>query len=108
MLALADHFQTDTGVKVVSTWEMPKIVKDVVVWFNDYAKAGKAQEQTMIVFAAALITRCAEEKGDFSPALMDELYEHAVFADLNLYKDDLEAILEKQEQVKNTLEAMSE
>lgn len=108
VLALADHFQTQTGVKVVSVWEMPSSVKDVVIWFNNYADAGKAQEQTMIVYAAALITRSAEDKGKFNEAAIDELYEHPVFADLNLYRDDLERILEKQEQVKNTLEVMSE
>lgn len=107
VLKIANRFERQLSTSVVRKWEMPTIVCDVVAWFHDYKKAEKAKEQTMIVIAGArFAAHFTESKG--KPMLSKEdLLADDVFADLNLYPEDVEALFEKSEAVKNTLGAMS-
>lgn len=107
VLALASCFERALSVKVVHFWEMPVVVCDVVSSFDQYQQAGKAKEQTMIVVAGA---RCAAHFTKEEGTIMlskDALLKDEVFADLNLYPEDIEKLLAKADSVANTLEAMS-
>ncbi len=106
-LKIANRFERLISLKVVKMWEMPTVVCDVVEWFHDYTKADKSKEQTMLVVAGAYFAaHHTESKGQ--PMLSKEkLLDKNVFADLNLYPEDIEKLLEKADDIKNTLEAMS-
>lgn len=107
VLKTANHFERQLSNNVVRTWEMPSMVCEVVDNFHDYSQAGKSKEQTMIVVAGTkFAARFTDVKG--KPKLSEEqLMAQDVFADLNLYPEDLENLKEKAEDVKSALEAIA-
>lgn len=109
MLELEQHFQRSLGISVVHQWEMPALVRDVVTWFDDYANAGKSAEQTMIVVAGAEFSRRFYKGTPLSKKITHEqLLKSPVLADLNLYPDDIEKLIEKEELISSAMEAMSQ
>ena len=108
ILPLENTFGRIIGSQVVDHWEMPKVVCDVVTWFDKYEQAGNSKELTMIVVAASKFAQYGFVISPAHPVLTKkELMEHPVLGDLNLYPEDVEALLSKQSTVKSTLESMS-
>ena len=107
-LSLEQEFQRLIGIRVVQQWEMPTSVINVVSYFDQYEKPHSGQQQTMsVVGGAQIASHFMCEEGDDSCMTREELLAHSVFPDLNLYEDDTIAILEKEEQIKAAMEAMS-
>jgi len=107
VLKLANHFERLLSAKVVQMWEMPSTVCEVVANFHNYMQAHKAREQTMMVYAGTrFAARYTEVKGK-TRINDEELFQCEVFADLNLYPEDLKELQEKEQDVRSTLEAMS-
>jgi len=109
VLEIERAHQQAIGVNVVQQWEMPQSVCQAVEYFHNYQEKHNAQMQTMIVVGGARIAShfmCeAEDKSECMT--VDELYQQPVLADLNLYQDQIEQLLEKQEQVSSAVEAMT-
>ena len=109
ILSIEAAFQQQIGVTVVEKWEMPQSVCDSVKYFHDYKAAHSAQLQTMIVYGGAQVAShfmCEDEQLGACMTL-EELKEQGVFADLNLYPDQVEELLEKEEHINSALEAMA-
>jgi len=109
VLASENHYQQRIGMRVVEKWEMPESVCHSVKFFHNYKTQHHAQPQTMLVVAGALIaSHFVCEEGDNTRCITtEELKDHEVFADLNLYPDNINDILEKEEWVNQTLKTMS-
>lgn len=109
MFELEQHFQRSLGISVVHQWEMPTLVCDVVTWFDDYANAGKSAEQTMIVVAGAEFARRFYKGTPLRKKIThDQLIKSPVLADLNLYPDDIEKLVEKEDAINSAMEAMGQ
>lgn len=109
MYELEQHFQRSLGISVVHQWEMPALVRDVVTWFDDYANAGKSAEQTMIVVAGAeFASRFYKGTPLRKKITHAQLIKSPVLADLNLYPDDIEKLIEKEELISSAMETMSQ
>lgn len=109
MHELEQHFQRSLGITVVHQWEMPSLVRDVITWFDDYANAGKSAEQTMIVVAGAEFSRCFYKGTPLNKKITrDQLLKSPVLADLNLYPDDIEKLIGKEDLICSAMEAMSQ
>ncbi|WP_018274235.1 HDOD domain-containing protein [Teredinibacter turnerae] len=108
LFALENQFQRTIGVKVVEQWEMPSTVVEVVRYFDDYNAAGEAKNQTMIACAGSLFaSHFMCRPGDEGCMTRGELIGQAVLGDLDLYQDEVEEILEKEDVVKSAMEALS-
>ncbi|VUD52662.1 hypothetical protein TDB9533_01675 [Thalassocella blandensis] len=109
VLELENQFQREIGVKVVEQWEMPTSVCHVVQYFDAYQEPHSAQNLTMSVVAGALISShfMCEAEGRDNCMSKEELCSQAVLADLNLYQDEIQALLDKGDDVMSTLEVMS-
>lgn len=109
ILHLEQKHQHQIGVKVVETWEMPSSVIETIRYFNDYTQKHSVQLQTMIVKGGALVAShfMCEDDCDGECMGIEELKEQGVFADLNLYPDQVDELLEREEAVNNTLETMT-
>lgn len=92
---------------VARKWELPNTVCEIVEHFNDYEQAGKAKESTMIVVAGAHFAQQYSNIEGREALSTDEFLASAVFADLNLYPDDIAVLTEKADLVRQTVEAMS-
>ncbi|MFL0800583.1 MAG: HDOD domain-containing protein [Agarilytica sp.] len=109
ILQIEQQFQQKIGLRVVEKWEMPKSVCESVKYFHNYSEPHDVQMQTMIVVGGAKIaSHYMCEEGNKSECMtIEELKAQEVFADLNLYQDQIDAVLEKEESINSTVEAMS-
>jgi len=100
---LEDQYHVDYGVEIVEKWDMPVIVKESVKYYLNYQEAENKAEQAMVVYAAAKAANATLWPDEFSK---EQLKLDEVFADLNLYEDEIEALFEKEEAVLAGVEAM--
>ena len=102
-LVLEQLFHVAFGVVVVEKWGMPTIVQESVRHYQYYAESKHSVEQAMVINAAAQL---ASEMLTSVESDYDEVLSGTVFADLNLYEDDIETLKLKEETIISGLEAM--
>lgn len=104
---LESQYQRIIGSRVVEEWEMPASVISVVRLFDNYSRPHKGQDQTMVVVAGARFAHhfIGKRQGEDHLSI-EELTDSNILADLNLYPDDIERILEKEELISSSLEVM--
>ncbi|MDX1453353.1 MAG: HDOD domain-containing protein [Oleiphilaceae bacterium] len=100
---LEDCFHVLFGDVIVRKWEMPVIVQQSVQYYRDYQAATAHKEQAMIINGAAKMASVTLGLTDES---LTEVLKDQVFADLNLYDDEVEQLMLKEEQVSSAKEAM--
>lgn len=99
---LEDHFHIQFGLEIVNNWEMPKIVCEAIRHYRNYQESPRP-EQSMVVHAASKAAKAMIWPDEYS---MEQLAEEGVFADLNLYSDEVEKLIAQSEKVKAEVEAM--
>lgn len=102
-LKLEQHFHVSFGKVIVKKWDMPIIVQESVRYYQNYEKAQSNADQAMVTNAAAKLAhvKLHPEDGDLEAVVEDQ-----VFADLNLYEDEVALLKEQSEKVTLGLEAM--
>lgn len=107
-VALETKFHSGFGLEIVQEWEMPEAVINAVRYFNDYSTTHDTMNQTMItVGGERFASHFSCEPSQGVCISLEELKAENVLAALDLYQDEIETLLEKNEQVTATLEAMS-
>mgnify|MGYP000400234457 CR=1 FL=1 len=102
-LLLEDRYHVEFGKVIVEKWGMPSIVQESVQFYQDYQHAENFSDQAMVINAASKLADESLRPGDIT---LDTVFEDIVFADLNLYEDDLEQLKQQYEKVKAGMEAM--
>lgn len=100
---IEEAYHVKFGEVVVRKWKMPVIVQESVHYYLDYKNAQNNRDQAMVTFGATLLAKAMLSGNEEALA---EALQHSVFADLNLYEDELELLKSKQEVVKSGLEAI--
>ena len=98
-----DESHPQLGRKVGEVWQLPIPVVAAINHFRDYTAAGaQAMEAKTTCLADRLATWLV------GPEALEEaiLREHPVFVDLNLYPDDVSALLGKRDTVLTTVDAL--
>jgi HD-like signal output (HDOD) protein len=99
---LRDNHQP-LGRRVAETWELPSPVLTAITHHVDYSQAGaQAIEAKTTCLADRLATWVVEIDAFDDKTLRD----HPVFVDLNLYPDDVSALLAKRDVVLGVVEAL--
>lgn len=103
MHQLLDGYYIQVGLLVADDWGLPPPVVESIGFHVDYNYAKTAKQECM---TTCLAGRLAKQFLD--PEVLDEatLREHVVFADLNLYPKDVDALLAHKEKVQAVVEAM--
>lgn len=94
----------EVGRCVLDQWQMPMIICEALQYFYHYKDAPHAKEQTAIVNAAAHLALHTLQPQNLE---REELLELTVFSELNLYPDEVQALLERQTDMVTSMEAMS-
>ncbi len=102
-LLLEQIFHVRFGSVIVQKWEMPVIVQESVQHYQDYSHAKSNKDQAMVIHGAAQMATAMLWPDMFA---MDAVLQSPVFADLNLYEDEIETLLAQQDKVKSAMEAM--
>jgi putative nucleotidyltransferase with HDIG domain len=104
VFTLLDEGHVEVGVLIAEKWGLPKPVCAAVAHYRDYRRAAGFEHDAMITNLADRLATHLTVAGAFDETTVRE---HAVFADLNLYPDDVTALLAKKESVARTVDAMT-
>jgi HD-like signal output (HDOD) protein len=102
-LMLEQIHHTRFGSVIVEKWEMPIIVQESVRHYQEYEQAKSHRDQAMVIHGAAQLAAASLWPDSFP---MQVVLQDAVFADLNLYEDEIEKLLGQAEKVTAGMEAM--
>jgi len=103
-LLLEQYFHIKFGEVIVQKWGMPIIVLESVQYYEDYNDAPKNKEEAMVIHGAAMLAKVMDVED--ADARLDEILSDEVFANLNLYDDEIEKLKQQAEKVKASVEAM--
>lgn len=100
---LLDHFNVKVGLALVKAWKLPERVETTTAYHKLYAQAPSFEDETKITYVSNMLaTWLLSEK----PALKTELKADPVFAALNMYPEEVDAVLEKAPTVMSVVDAM--
>jgi len=100
---LLDGYYIQVGLLVADDWGLPPPVVESIGCHVDYQYAKTAKQECMTTCLAGRLA-----KHFLDPDSMDEatVREHVIFADLNLYPKDVDALLAHKDKVRAVVEAM--
>jgi HD-like signal output (HDOD) protein len=89
---------------IAEKWGLPKQVAEAIGFYQHYDQATKFKRECALTYLADRFATSL-----LLPAEMDEarLRESPVVADLNLYTDDVEALIGAKEHIRGLVEAMN-
>ena len=100
-----DVYHAQVGGMLARQWRMPEQVVEAVEHHHDYDSAEKFQEAAITVNFSDQMAHVMFPSPDRT-VTRDDLEQAKVLEDLNLYRDDLESLFAKEEQLTEMLEAM--
>ena len=101
---LLQQLHIEAGACVLNYWGMPTIICEALEYFNNYSDAPLASGPATITNAAALFATHSLNPDQFTE---EQLMQAEVLADLNLYQEDIQNLLDKRDIIISGLEAMS-
>lgn len=101
LVELMEDLHAPAGRLLALSWRLPKAVVDSIGRLDDY-QATETPEPMITHLADRLASHLLDPNDDASA-----LREHVVLADLNLYPEDLEALLEKHDAVLSMVQALA-
>lgn len=104
---LEQAFQVKFGEVIVNKWGMPTIVQESVHHYQNYDESKSHRDQAMVTHAAALLAKVSLSTDELeTQEMLKATLADSVFADLNLYEDEIAALQEQEEKVSIALGAM--
>ena len=100
---IVDLFYVDLGAVVVEAWALPEVVKECVLHCNSEVGATAFPAEVKTIYLAHCLACYTVGSDGWDGERIRKL---APFVDLNLYPDDVSALLEKKESVVETLDSM--
>lgn len=105
---LENHFCQSASEAVIQSWEMPKLVIESVVFFNDFESAPTASHQAALVnagvrFSDYMLDDSETEEPDQDSENRATLMASPALVALNLYQDEIESLLAQTETIAHRL-----
>ncbi|GAB5518848.1 MAG: HDOD domain-containing protein [Rhodothermales bacterium] len=100
---LLEQFNIKVGLALIEAWNLPERIQTTTAYQAIYDQAPDFKEETKITY---LSNRLATWLLSDQPALKTELKADPVFAALNMYPEDVEAVLAKAPSVLSVVDAM--
>ncbi|THJ16356.1 MAG: HDOD domain-containing protein [Nitrospira sp. CG24B] len=101
---LIEGYHTQVGVLIADKWSLPKQVAEAIQYYRDYEHATAFRQECMLTFVA---DRLASHLLTPEEMPEDSLRDHPVFAELNLYPQDVDKLLMTKDQVLTIVNAMN-
>src|SRR5258708_10277411 len=96
VFTLLDDGHQAVGTIIAAKWELPKPVVAAIAHYADYRQAKGFEHDAMVTCLADRLATYLTVEGAFDDK---SVRDSAVFADLNLYPDDVSALLAKKDSV---------
>ena len=100
---LLEMHSMTAGLCVVENWKLPELVGETIAWLDDYQSAPTAQELVTLIAAAHQLAEITLSDDSDDAAIL----ELGILTELNMYSDDVEALLERKESVLASVGAMA-
>ncbi|MDH5349067.1 MAG: HDOD domain-containing protein, partial [Nitrospira sp.] len=101
---LIEGYHTRVGVLIAQKWSLPKQVADAIQYYGDYEHTTTFRQECMLTFLA---DRLASHLLTPEEMPEDSFRDHPVFAELNLYPQDVDKLLTTKEQVLTIVNAIN-
>jgi HD-like signal output (HDOD) protein len=103
--AFLDGYHSRVGNLIASEWALPPQVAEAIGYYWTYEHAPSHRQEAMMTCLADRLATYLLIPDSFDDSTFRE---HSVFADLNLYPNDIEALLSLKEKVLNLVDTMAQ
>ncbi|MEK7760157.1 MAG: HDOD domain-containing protein, partial [Nitrospirota bacterium] len=100
-----DGYHPHVGGLIATEWALPPQVAEAIAYYRIYEQAPSHKQEVMMTCLADRLAAYILVPDSFDDAT---LREHTVFADLNLYPNDVDTLLSLKEKVLNLVDAMAQ
>ncbi|MGZ8365880.1 MAG: HDOD domain-containing protein [Nitrospira sp.] len=97
-------YHTEVGALIADKWGLPKQVAVAIQYYGDYDHATEFRQECLLTCVADRLASHLLTPDELSE---DTLREHSVFAELNLYPQDIDTLLLTKDQVITIVNAMN-
>ena len=104
MEQLLDGYHTRVGTVIADKWGLPKQVAESIAYYTDYDHATSFRQECLLTCVADRLATHLLAPDTLSE---EELREHPVFADLNLYPNDIDQLLADKDKALSMVNAMN-
>ena len=101
---LIEGYHTRVGILIADKWSLPKQVAEAIQYYGDYEHSTAFRQECMLTFVA---DRLASHLLTPEEMPEDSLRDHPVFAELNLYPQDIDKLLTTRDQILTIVNAMN-
>jgi len=101
---LIEGYHTQVGVLIADKWSLPKQVAEAIQYYGDYEHTTAFRQECMLTLLA---DRLASHLLTPEEMPEDNFRDHPVFAELNLYPQDIDKLLMTKDQVLTIVNAMN-
>ena len=100
-----DGYHPRVGSLIAIEWALPPQVAETITYYRIYEQAPSHKQEVMMTCLADRLATYILVPDSFDDST---LREHTVFADLNLYPNDIDSLLNLKEKVLNLVDAMAQ
>lgn len=104
MEQLIEGYHTRVGSLIAGKWGLPKQVAESIAYYTDYDHATSFRQECLLTCVADRLATHLLAPDTLSE---EELREHPVFADLNLYPNDIDQLLAGKDKAMSMVNAMN-
>lgn len=105
IIAIIDKEHHPLGLRMAKEWELPDQVEMTIKHFENFDDAENFEDEVMTICLAHM---CSDELLIPDKISAEEISAHDVIDALNLYPEDIEAILEKREKIQELISSMGQ
>ena len=105
IIAFLDGYHSRIGSLIATEWALPPQVAEAITYYGIYEQAPSHRQEAMMTCLADRLATYILIPDSFDD---HSLREHSVFADLNLYPNDIETLLGLKEKVLNLVDTMAQ
>jgi len=105
IIAFLDGYHSRIGNLIATEWSLPPQVADAITYYGIYEQALSHRQEAMMTCLADRLATYILIPDSFDD---NTLREHSVFADLNLYPNDIDALLGLKDKILNLVDTMAQ
>ncbi|MEP6958778.1 MAG: HDOD domain-containing protein [Nitrospirota bacterium] len=105
IISFLDGYHSRVGSLIATEWALPPPVAEAITYYGVYEQASSHRQEAMMTCLADRLATYILIPDSFDD---NTLRDHSVFADLNLYPNDIDTLLSLKEKVLNLVDTMSQ
>ena len=105
IISFLDGYHSRVGSLIATEWVLPQQVAVAITYYRIYEQAPSHQQEAMMICLADRLSTYILVPGSFDDST---LRDHSVFADLNLYPNDVDTLLSLKENILNLVDSMAQ